>query len=129
MHLGLALATWLTLVNADRSAAGVPPLSWDPGLADVAQWRSADLADRGAFEHALPQGGTVLDVLKGQGVRYVLAAENLGRCWCEPARIEQVLLESVAHRANVLDGQFRRVGLGLAYASDGRAYYVQLFAD
>jgi uncharacterized protein YkwD len=128
MDLRLALAAWLALVNVDRDAAGVPPLHWDPDLAWVAQWRSEDMATRGAFGHGLPDGGTVFDVLSTAGVPYKLAAENLGRCACEPEAIEQVLMGSTNHRENVLEEHFRRVGLGVARASDGRLYYVQLFA-
>jgi uncharacterized protein YkwD len=129
MDLSPVLACWLVLVNADRAAAGAAPLVWDPALAEVARWRGEDLAARGALDHQLPHGASMADVLANAGVSYAAAGENLGRCWCGVAPLERALVESPAHRAQLLGPAFGRIGLAVAAAPDGRLYYVQLFAD
>src|SRR5687768_13831970 len=43
----------IDLLNADRTAAGLPTLTPDPRLMDVARWRSEDMVSRNFFSHDL----------------------------------------------------------------------------
>ena len=129
--LSLLLAAWLALVNTDRADAGLPPLALDADLVAYAQWRAEGLAIAApkGLPHTLPTGGAVYDALAAGGLRVHHAGENLGRCVCLVEDIQQALLASPGHRANVLDPAYARMGLGMAEGPDGRTYYVQLFTD
>ena len=129
--LSLLLATWVALVNTDRAGAGLAPLQLAPELVSTAQWRADGLATTApaALSHTLPTGGPFSDALLASGIGFQLAGENLGRCVCPVEAIELALLASPAHRANLLEPAYTRVGLGIAEDPQGRTCYVQLFAD
>ena len=42
--------------------------------------------------------------------------------------IEQLWMNSAPHRANILNGSYRAVGVGIAYSADGQAWVVADFA-
>ena len=123
----------IDLLNADRSAAGLPPLAADPRLMDVARWRSEDMAALAYFSHDVGNvpGRVVFDVLRAQGVRYRAAGENLARTSGSAehtaAVAEAALMESPTHRANILRPDYTHLGVGVAIAPDGRVLYTQLF--
>ena len=121
------------LVNADRAASGLAPLSLDPSLVAIARWRSADMAALGYFGHAIGgvSGDFVFRVLDEQSVTYRVAGENLARTYApldeSAALVEVALMESPTHRANILLPDFTHLGVGVATAPDGRTLYTQLF--
>jgi uncharacterized protein YkwD len=107
----------LGLVNQERAMAGVAPLSADPGLEASAQRWADSLARSGRLSHS----GTV-----GVGIEHVIAGENVGVGGLVEV-VHAALMASVPHRANLLDGRFTRIGIGIARAADGRVFVVQQF--
>src|SRR5918911_3727610 len=120
--LSFALATWLALVNTDRTRAGLSPLRLDAELVSTAQWRADGLAAIApeALSHTLPTGGLFSEALVAGGIGFRLAGENLGRCPCPVEEIEPALLASPAHRANLLEPAYTRLGLGIGEDPQGR---------
>jgi uncharacterized protein YkwD len=102
----------LELVNRERVAAGLSPLAADPELTEVARRHSADMFARGYFAHDTPEGATPFDRMQAANVKFLTAGENLAL-----APTVQVahtgLMNSPGHRANILRGQFGRVGIGI----------------
>jgi hypothetical protein len=99
-------------------------LQWDECLARKAFMRAKNLVDNGAFTHKDPRTGKnpAWDML-AQCNRYRYAAENLAK-GNEPAEaIHRALMQSPAHRANVVSSRYRFLGVG-CYDS----VCVQLFA-
>jgi uncharacterized protein YkwD len=110
------------LLNAARSAAGVTPaFRLDSAVAEVARRHSESMRDEGYFGHRDPQGRTLIERLAEAGIPYRAAAENLARVSGAPdpaGWAHEQLLDSAEHRGNILDDQFRLVGVGVARRGD-----------
>jgi uncharacterized protein YkwD len=102
----------LDLVNQERVAAGLKPLAPDPELTEVARRHSADMFARGYFAHDTPEGRDPFERMREAKIRFETAGENLAL-----APTVQVahrgLMNSPGHRANILNAQFGRVGIGI----------------
>jgi uncharacterized protein YkwD len=103
----------LDLVNADRSSAGLPPLAWDDGAADVA---------RAAAERyrADASGGTSFDLvarLKQAGVGSLVVLQNpLAAPSIEQAHA--LVGSSPVNHCNELNREVTHAGVGVAPATD-----------
>ena len=108
-------------MNQARINAGLAPLTPDAALSSVATDRSLDMARRGYFSHASPEGRTSFDILSAAGVAVGRAAENLARNnYPESATVDQAAQEFLAaehHRVNILSPDFTRVGVGVVQAT------------
>jgi len=111
-------AKMLVLVNEEREKAGLKPLAADPELQQVARAHSRDMFARGYFAHEDPDGQDPFDRMRKAGVQFSTAGENLALA----QTVEQAhegLMKSPGHRANILQRQFGRVGIGIM---DGGIY-------
>jgi uncharacterized protein YkwD len=105
-------AQMLELVNRERIAAGLRPLAPDPELTQVARRHSADMFARGYFAHVTPEGRDPFGRMREAGVRFLAAGENLALA--PTLQIAHTgLMNSPGHRANILNPQFGRVGIGI----------------
>jgi uncharacterized protein YkwD len=113
------------LVNAKRQNAGLRPLRLDKRLQRAAQKHTDEMDGSGCFAHECPGeselGGRLenVDYLVG-GLSRWLAAENIA--WGSgkrgsPKAIVDAWMNSPPHRANILNGSFRDVGVGFAVGS------------
>lgn len=104
-------------VNNLRSSQGLAPVyEHEPLTAKAREWAN-QLAAQGRLAH---------QNLRGLGVSWSAAAENVGRS----SSIEDVyarLAASPSHRANMLNGAYQYTGIGTARGKDGTVYAVQLF--
>ena len=133
--------------NEERTAYGLPAVSYDPVLSAAAKAHSADMAANGFFEHTN---------LKGQGPAARAADagyeiyKDLGDGWYTEGIGENLFkmphgnvrgigyvgkydaerlakeivdgwMESPGHRANILDKGYEKTGIGVRY--DGETYY------
>ena len=109
------------LINRARRDAGHPDLNLDPVLSDVARRHSERMRDEGFFDHTDPSGGNPASRARSVGVGFSMIGENLATVskGSDPAAIAHALLmENHEHRANILDGRFRDVGIGVATNGD-----------
>ena len=105
-------ARMLELVNGERVAAGLRPLASDPELTQVARQHSADMFARGYFAHATPEGRDPFERMREANVRFLTAGENLALA--PTLQIAHTgLMNSPGHRANILQRDFGRVGIGI----------------
>lgn len=115
----------LDLVNDARASAGLPPLEEDAALRSVGRAHARDMYLRGYFAHETPEcdGATpdAVDDLRctdpslrmaRAGIVYEVAGENLALA-PSPARAHRGLMDSPGHRANILSGEYARVGIGV----------------
>lgn len=132
-----AESQFLTLLNADRQASGLPALLPDPELSRVARERSWQLLPLGAVSEAshLDRAGNpvVTTLLNRDGFAYALVGENLVENnypeTDSPSVAEAGLMRSPIHRGNILYPDYDRVGIGIAGPGpDGELYYTQVFA-
>ncbi|HEX6837638.1 MAG TPA: CAP domain-containing protein, partial [Polyangia bacterium] len=116
------------LLNADRARAHLAPLAWDAQLAAVARGHSADMQAHGFFGHISPTTGSAADRAKKAGVDAMLILENVARAFT-PGEAERGLMNSPGHRANILNRDATRVGVGVVYDPASREILVtQLFS-
>jgi len=105
------------LINADRAASGLAPLTWSPCLASIAAQNARRMAAQGFISHA---NGVQLDLGCRLGYR---AGENVGYTsgGINDAQLNTLFMNSAEHRANIL-GPYRFVGTAWAIAANGYAY-------
>jgi uncharacterized protein YkwD len=114
----------LALVNAERAAKGCGALVADSGLAAVARAHSADMRDRGYFDHTNLSGQDPFDRADAAGVS--ARAENIARGQEDAAAVMGAWMDSDGHRANILNCDLSRLGVGVAEGSGG-PWWTQLF--
>lgn len=118
----------LRLVNVERRRAGLEELAYDEEIAAVARAHSFDMWDRQYFAHENLDGDTLVDRMKEGEVAFGMAGENLALTK-SVERAHEGLMNSPGHRRNILDPDFKRIGIGVV---DGGVYgkmFTQNFAD
>jgi uncharacterized protein YkwD/uncharacterized membrane protein required for colicin V production len=102
----------LELVNHERTSRGLKPLTLDPELTPVARAHSADMFARGYFSHYTPDGEDPFDRMREADVKFRTAGENLALA--PTLQLAHTgLMNSPGHRANILNPNFGRVGIGI----------------
>ncbi|EGX60278.1 membrane-anchored protein [Streptomyces zinciresistens K42] len=113
-----ASAEVLRLVNVERVQAGCSPVAANSGLSDLAQNFTEDMAKRGFFDHTDPDGASPWDRAAKAGVTG-LAAENIARGQADAAAVMQAWMNSPGHRANILNCDFKTLGVGVDLSAGG----------
>jgi uncharacterized protein YkwD len=118
--------------NSERARGGLKLLQLDAALEAVARRRAQDMASRGYFSHTSPTGETAFSLMDGAGIYAPYAAENIGyNNYPDSTSVSAVLsafMNSPAHRANILSGNYSRVGVAVAFGANGNKYYSVIFA-
>lgn len=111
------------LINQDRAAAGLGPLSWSPCLAGIAYQNAVRMANQDAISHT---GGAQASLGCGLGSR---AGENIGY-WSggiNDGQLNATFMNSPGHRENIL-GNYRYAGTAWVVAANGHAYIAVEFS-
>ncbi len=115
----LAGITWgatdeafLEAANKIRKHAGLPPLTRDPKLDELASGHTRDMAQNRYFAHQSPTQGSTHERMRRAGFPYPRYGENIGRAR-SAEEIHALWLRSPGHRANLLDPTFTHVGIGV----------------
>jgi uncharacterized protein YkwD len=116
----------LLLVNVEREREGVPPLVWDEAVAQVAFDHAQDMASEQYFEHVSLDGSTPGDRLADAGIDGTWWGENIAMGQPDPQAVVDDWMTSEGHRANILEPQFDRLGVGVRFGWDG-PFWVQDF--
>lgn len=112
------------LVNAERSMAGLAPLTQDWQLSRVARYKSQDMKDLGYFSHTSPTYGSPFEMMKSFGITYRTAGENIAKGYSTPEAVVKAWMNSPGHRANILNSSYTHLGVG--YVAQG-SYWTQMF--
>jgi uncharacterized protein YkwD/uncharacterized membrane protein required for colicin V production len=118
----------LNLVNEGRKKMGIKELAWEPKLAVVARAHATDMWERSYFGHVSPEGEDVGNRLDKAGIRYQTAGENLALA-PTLTTAHNGLMNSEGHRANILDADFNKIGIGVIDNGVYGKMFVQVFAD
>ncbi|MEV4917055.1 CAP domain-containing protein [Streptomyces tirandamycinicus] len=113
-----AEAEVLALVNKERAKVGCAPVHPDPSLARLAGRFSSDMAARGFFDHTDPEGDSPWDRAAQAGVGG-LGAENIARGQADARTVMNAWMNSDGHRANILNCEYRTLGVGVSFAQGG----------
>ena len=120
-------ATVSAMLQAARLTEGQRALERHPALDRLARIHAEALAHRGHLAHDAGDGDPA-DRVTAAGLRAGEVGENVAHA----GTIEEchrALWRSPSHRANLLSGRFRELGVGVVRAKDGSVFVVQLFRD
>ncbi|MCX5267953.1 CAP domain-containing protein [Streptomyces sp. NBC_00199] len=113
-----AAAEVLKLVNEERAKVGCSPVSANSSLSDLAEKFSDDMAARGFFDHTDPDGATPWDRAAKAGISG-LGGENIARGQADAAAVMEAWMNSPGHRANILNCDFKTLGVGVHFGAGG----------
>lgn len=117
----------LELINRERAAAGAGPLKLDERLRDVARQHSREMFELDYFSHSSPVSGSPADRLRAAQVPAVTMGENLA--YAPNVQIaHEGLMNSPSHRANILQPEFTRLGIGVIRSERQGRMFSQEFA-
>ena len=100
----------LDSTNAERARYGLPALTLDPSLEQTARRHAAWMTNSRNLQHS--SIGVAENIAWGQH-----SAQEAMSSW----------MSSSGHRANILNGSYRRIGVAAYTASDGSCYWCQQF--
>lgn len=107
------------LINQARTSKGLGDLRLSDRLSKIARAHSADMAN----------GGKVLYhsclTCRLDSWDWSIAGENVGTAGTV-SRVHRLFMESPSHRANILRGPFRSVGVGIV-EKGGRLWITEIF--
>ena len=116
----------LNLINKERAAAGLKPLTMDAALTKIARMKAQDMIDNNYFAHQSPTYGSPFDMMKSQGVVYHYAGENLAGA-PNVTTAHANLMNSPGHKANILKPEYTKVGIGVVNGGKYGKMFVQEF--
>lgn len=114
-------------VNQERTAAGLPALTYNTTMEHYARLKSQDMGDRGYFDHTNPEGKLITEQMKADGVSYRAWGENIAYIsgMSDNAQLATKFMDnwmnSSGHRANILSSNFSSIGIGVYKI--GNTYY------
>jgi uncharacterized YkwD family protein len=112
------------LVNEIRKDYGLSELKLNTKLCAVAKAKSQDMKDNNYFSHTSPTYGSPFDMIKSFGISYRTAGENIAMGYRTPEEVVDGWMNSEGHRANILNGSFKEIGMG--HVANGN-YWTQMF--
>ncbi|MFE4967776.1 CAP domain-containing protein [Streptomyces sp. NPDC056660] len=113
-----AEAEVLKLVNEERAKVGCSALSVNSSLTKLAEAFSEDMAARDFFDHTDPDGKTPWDRAAAAGIAN-LGGENIARGQATAQAVMDAWMNSEGHRANILNCDFKTLGVGVHLGSGG----------
>ena len=125
----------LRLVNEERKKAGVSPLELDSTLTKAAQIRAKEITQ--VFDHTRPDGNNFRSLLDEMGYSSSYAGENINKGTFEkPESAMKLWMNSKGHRENILNPNFKYLGVGSTFESESNGLYddtvshwVQIFSE
>ena len=104
----------LVLVNNERTARGLAPLTLNPQLSDAARRKAADMLERNYWAHFAPDGSTSpWGFIRAAGYNYVNAGENLARGFADSSSTVNAWMSSETHRDNILASKYNDIGFAI----------------
>jgi uncharacterized protein YkwD len=121
------------LVNKERADRDLNQLAVDPILVQVARRHSREMAEKHYFSHRspTPASRTPMDrymaEMTGEPL-WLMVGENLFYCSVvDVDRGHEAFMQSPAHKANIVDHRYERIGVGEYVTSDGELYVTEMF--
>lgn len=117
----------LALVNKERAKRGIKPLIMNNNLRLLARMKSMDMRDKGYFSHYSPTYGSPFQMMIKYGIRYSAAGENIAKGQRTASSVMNAWMNSSGHRANILNPNYKEIGVGVSISKDGTVYWTQMF--
>lgn len=125
----------IKLVNAERQKCGIEPLELDAAMCKAAGIRAVELDYTGKLSHSRPNrpqndnmSGSALDEC---GVSWEECGENIAGATYEmtPEELVKSWMNSPAHKENILDPIYTKMGLGYSNSGCGAGRYSHYWAQ
>ncbi|MDT0614893.1 CAP domain-containing protein [Streptomyces lancefieldiae] len=118
------VAKVVELVNAERSKAGCSPVTVNAALTKAAQAHSEDMAATRTMSHSGSDGSSPDDRITSAGYHWSAYGENVAYGYSTPEKVMAGWMSSPGHRENILNCDFKEIGVGLAQPD---SYWTQDF--
>lgn len=118
----------LVMINDERKKHHLRPLAADSAMRNVARAHSEDMFRRGYFSHNTPEGLDPFERMQRANISFRVAGENLAIS-PDLDKAFKGLMNSPEHRANILNSEFGRVGIGIAEDTERGLMISQEFRD
>ncbi len=116
----------LELINVERQKAGLAPVSYNATLDSAAEKHAAHMAAVRRMAHDGIGDGDPGARARAEGWRKSWG-ENVATGQTSPEQVVREWMNSPTHRRNIMDPNFRNMGVGLTMGADGRSYWAQEF--
>lgn len=114
------------LTNDKRLSQGLVPLGTFQSLQSAASVRAKEIST--SFSHTRPDGSSCFSILKEKNIFYMSAGENIAAGQSTPSAVVSAWWNSPGHKANILGGSYKHMGVGYQKSAGGYANWVQIFA-
>jgi uncharacterized protein YkwD len=107
----LDTATLHALINQQRTAAKLKPLTVNDSLVDSASAKCQDMLKKNYFTHNAPDGAPYTNFIKAQIPAFKSSGENLGAGYTDINVLVNDWMQSPQHKANILNAKFTAGGI------------------
>jgi uncharacterized protein YkwD len=121
-----------TFTNSLRSDSGIATLRQSNRLARSADAKANDMVSNSYFSHTGPSGHTLSYFLRQANYPYLVAGENLAMGFVDAKAVMAGWKESPTHQANLVDKDFKELGVAVAmgsYKGEQTVFMVQHFGS
>lgn len=132
---GAFITEVVALTNVERQNEGCPALTANALLNQAAQKHTVDMAENDYFEHTGLNGSSPSDRVTATGYQWTAVAENIAVGSSTPQAVVEGWMNSEGHRANILNCDYREIGIGYFYLENDTGntnyqyYWTQVFAS
>lgn len=116
-------------VNIEREKNHLKPLKIDSRLNKIAVIKAKDMAKDKKMSHTSKKFGATFNLIKKENIHFTKAAENIASGHKTPEFVTERWLKSKGHRKNILERDYRFIGIGKATDNNGKIYWVQIFTN
>lgn len=113
----------IELVNIEREARGLHPLSYNEELTVAARLHSQDMGDQNYFDHTSLDGREYYERIADAGYDYQSCGENIAAGYATPEAVVDAWMNSDGHRANILHPDYCDIGVGYAAVAGSHFYH------
>lgn len=101
------------LTNAERSHAGLPPLTLNSKLTSAALAKGQDMFNDQYWAHVAPDGKEPWAFISDHGYSYRVAGENLARDFSNSGDMMSAWMRSPTHKANIVNTRYQEIGVAV----------------
>ncbi len=113
----------LRLTNAMRAEKGIAPLTLSEKLTEQANVRAEEIAWSGRHSHTRPNLKSYSSLFYENGYTSGLSGENIGWYYPTAAEVCAAWKASPGHYENIMNPEFKKIGIGVAKEVDPTKYY------
>lgn len=117
----------IVLTNQFRQSYGLPALIFNEQLSRVARLKAEDMRDNNYSLHISPAYGSPDDMIRSSGIFFQTFAENIAGGQATPEEVVNSWICNPDHMNNILNSQFREIGMGYSQGGSYSYYWSQLF--